>query len=186
MDQARGKPLTPAQNRTTRQAGCRQPTNANGPSPFEGAFKSALSLKGGSHSEHDAFQIFPTTAGIRTNYLTNVSLNEQTICQRSSQIQRRLERLEWLCFDDKCNKLDTLSCSFRLVGVFTSVQVSCAQTFHHLAPIRCSTIQQETSREDVVFQLKERGFDVAFATKRCHSRQSEVVFFQIQLPAKRQ
>ena len=40
-----------------------------------------------------------------------------------------------------------------------------AQTFPHVSPIGCSTTQQETSRQDVDFRLKERDIDVAVATK---------------------
>ena len=40
--------------------------------------------------------------------------------------QRRLDRLEWLCFDDKCNRLDALSCSSTLVSFFTRIHVSWA------------------------------------------------------------
>ena len=43
-----------------------------------------------------------------------------------SRIQRRLERLEWMYFEDKCNRLDALYCSSTLVSVFTRVLVSCA------------------------------------------------------------
>ena len=55
--------------------------------------------------------------------------------QGKGRIQRRLERLEWLCFDDKCNRLDALSCSSTLVSFYTRVQVSCADispSFSHL------------------------------------------------------
>ena len=55
--------------------------------------------------------------------------------KEGGRIQRRLERLEWLCFDDKCNRLDALSCSSTLVSFFTRVQVSCADispSFSHL------------------------------------------------------
>ena len=100
MDQARGKPPTPAQNSTTRPVAAYPPAPMVHPSD-EGVFKAAPSLKGG----------------------------------RKGRIQRRLERLEWLYFDDKCNRFDALSCSSTLVSFFTSVQVSCADispSFSHL------------------------------------------------------
>ena len=59
----------------------------------------------------------------------------RTRAKGRGRIQRRLERLEWLCFDDKCKRLDALSCSSTLVSFFTRVQVSCADispSFSHL------------------------------------------------------
>ncbi len=38
--------------------------------------------KGGINSEQNAFQPLPTTAGIRTNDLIHVSINDQYACQR--------------------------------------------------------------------------------------------------------
>ena len=62
----------------------------NPPAPMvhpsdEGVLKAAPSLKGGSQNE----------------YLTHISISDQTAFQKRCRIQRRLERLEWLCFDDK-------------------------------------------------------------------------------------
>ena len=59
-------------------------------------------------------------------------------------VQRRLGRLEWLCFDDKCNKLDALSCSSTLVSFFTRFQVSCAD----ISP-SCSHLMLDNSAGDI-------------------------------------
>ncbi|AHF63932.1 hypothetical protein Syncc8109_1575 [Synechococcus sp. WH 8109] len=59
-------------------------------------------------------------------------------------MQRRLERLEWLCFDDKCNRLDALFCSSSLVSVFSRVQVSCAD----ISP-SCSHLMHDNSAGDI-------------------------------------
>ena len=77
----------------------------------------------------------PSKGGVRTNNLTHVLSTTRTRAKGRGRIQRRLERLEWLCFDDKCNRLDALSCSSTLVSFFTRVQVSCADispSFSHL------------------------------------------------------
>ena len=61
-------------------------------------------------------------------------------------VQRRLGRLdlEWLCFDDRCNKLDALSCSSTLVSFFTRFQVSCAD----ISP-SCSHLMLDNSAGDI-------------------------------------
>ena len=70
--------------------------------------------------------------------------------KNGGQIQRRLERLEWLCFDDNCNRLDALSCSSTLVSFFTRVQVSCAD----ISP-SCSHLMLDNSAGDI---QGRRGF----------------------------
>ena len=101
--------------------------------------------------------------------------NEPTTRTGKRPAQRRLDRLQWLCFDDRCNRLDALSCSSTLVSFFTRVQVSCAD----ISP-SCSHLMLDNSagdikaREDMDDQLKKRDIDVAVATKRCHLRQSKV------------
>ena len=77
----------------------------------------------------------PSNGGVRTNNLTTFPSTTRRPAKGRGRIQRRLERLEWLCFDDKCNRLDALSCSSTLVSFFTRVQVSCADispSFSHL------------------------------------------------------
>ena len=115
----------------------------------EGVFRAAPSLKGGSQNEqpHPRFHQQP-----------------DRLKKEGGRIQRRLERLEWLCLDDKCNRFDALSCSSTLVSFFTRVQVSCADispSFSHL--------MLDNSAGDIKgrcgFQLKERDIDVAVATK---------------------
>ena len=59
-------------------------------------------------------------------------------------VQLRLGRLEWLCFDDKCNKLDAFSCSSTLVSFFTKFQVSCAD----ISP-SCSHLMLDNSAGDI-------------------------------------
>ena len=75
----------------------------------EGVFKAAPSLKGGSQNEqpHPRFH-----------------QQSDRLQKEGGRIQRRLERLEWLCFEDKCNRLDALSSSSTLVSFLTRVQVS--------------------------------------------------------------
>ena len=74
--------------------------------------------------------------------------NEPTIRTRKSPAQRRLDRLEWLCFDDRCNRLDALSCSSTLVSIFTKVQVSCAD----ISP-SCSHLMLDNSAGDIKGRL---------------------------------
>ena len=78
----------------------------------------------------------PTSnGGVRTNNLTTFPSTTRRPAKGRGRIQRRLERLEWLCFEDKCNRLDALSCSSTLVSFLTRVQVSCADispSFSHL------------------------------------------------------
>ena len=76
--------------------------------------------------------------------------NEPTTRTRKSPAQRRLDRLEWLCFDDRCNRLDALSCSSTLVSIFTKVQVSCAD----ISP-SCSHLMLDNSAGDI---KGRRGF----------------------------
>ena len=76
--------------------------------------------------------------------------NEPTTRTRKSPAQRRLDRLEWLCFDDRCNRLDALSCSSTLVSFFTRVQVSWAD----ISP-SCSHLMLDNSAGDI---KGRRGF----------------------------
>ena len=101
----------------------------------EGVFKAAPSLKGGSQNEqpHPRFHQQP-----------------DRLQKEGGRIQRRLERLEWLCFDDKCNRFDALSCSSTLVSFFTRVQVSCAD----ISP-SCSHLMLDNSAGDI---KGRRGF----------------------------
>ena len=62
--------------------------------------------------------------------------------------QRRLDRLEWLCFDDKCNRLDALSCSSTLVSFFTRIHVSWAD----ISP-SCSHLMLDSSAGDIKSRL---------------------------------
>ena len=62
--------------------------------------------------------------------------------------QRRLDRLEWLCFDDKCNRLDAFSCSSTLVSFFTRIHVSWAD----ISP-SCSHLMLDSSAGDIKSRL---------------------------------
>ena len=143
MDQARGKPPTPAQNSTTFPVADNPPKLTVHPTD-EGVLKAAPSVKGRSHSEQDAFQTLLTTAGIRTNTSPTFPSTTRTRAKGRGRIQRRLDRFEWMCFDDKCNRLDALSCSSTLVSFFTRFQVSCAD----ISP-SCSHLMLDNSAGDI-------------------------------------
>ena len=86
----------------------------------------------------------PSKGGVRTNTSPTFPSATKPRSKKGCRIQRRLERLEWLCFDDKCNRLDALSCSSTLVSFFTSVQVSCAD----ISP-SCSHLMLDNSAGDI-------------------------------------
>ena len=70
--------------------------------------------------------------------------NEPTMRTRKSPAQQRLDRLEWLCFDDRCNKFDALSCSSTLMSLLTRLHVSCAD----ISP-SCSHLMLDNSAGDI-------------------------------------
>ena len=143
MDQARGKPPTPAQNSTTRPVAANPPTPAGHPSN-EGVFKASPSLK---RKTQLGARRLPTFADNNESERTTSPTFPSTTRTRGKgrgRIQRRLDRFEWMCFDDKCNRLDALSCSSTLVSVFTRVQVSCAD----ISP-SCSHLMLDNSAGDI-------------------------------------
>ena len=98
------------------------------------------------------------------NNLTHVSINNQTAFKRKGSNSTAIGALGVTVFRRQMQQVGCLVLLFHFGEFFTRVQVSCADispSFSHLM----LDIQQETSREDVVFQLKERDIDVAVATK---------------------
>ena len=88
--------------------------------------------------------------------------------------QRRLDRLEWLCFDDKCNRLDALSCSSSLVSFFTRIQVSWAD----ISPSG-SHLMLDSSAGDIKSSLggqqaKEPSLVATGKPDPCHLRKLEI------------
>ena len=101
MDQARGKPPTPAQNSTTR------PVAANPPAPLvhpssEGVFKAAPSLKG----------------GVRTNNPTHISINNQTTCTRKGSNSAAIGTLGVAVFRRQMQQVGCLVLLFHLGELF--------------------------------------------------------------------
>ena len=144
MDQARGKPPTPAQNSTTRPVAANPPTPAGHPSD-EGVVKAAPSpqKEDSTRSKTPSNLCRQQRKSERTTSPTFPSTT-RTRAKGRGRIQRRLDRFEWMCFDDKCNRLDALSCSSTLVSVFTRVQVSCAD----ISP-SCSHLMLDNSAGDI-------------------------------------
>ena len=101
MDQARFKPPTPAQNSTTR------PVAANPPAPLvhpssEGVLKAAPSLKGGSQNE----------------YLTHISISEQTAFQKRVSNSAAIGALGVAVFRRQMQQVGCLVLLFHLGELF--------------------------------------------------------------------
>ena len=116
--------------------GCRQPTNAIGSFLRRRTDQlSDLSQRGDSTRSKTPSNLCRQQRESERTTSPTLSSTTRTRAKGRGRIQRRLGRLEWLCFDDKCNKLDALSCSSTLVSFFTRFQVSCADispSFSHL------------------------------------------------------
>ena len=101
MDQARGKPPTPAQNSTSR------PVAANPPAPMvhpsdEGVFKAAPSLKGGSQNEQPH----------------HISINNQTTCTRKGSNSAAIGALGVAVFRRQMQQVGCLVLLFHLGELF--------------------------------------------------------------------
>ena len=93
---------------------------------------------------------------------------------KQDSYQRRLDRLEWLCFDDKCNRLDALSCSSTLVSFFTRIHVSWAD----ISP-SCSHLMLDSSAGDIKSclggnKLRKQAWWQPTKSDTCHLRKLEI------------
>ena len=115
MDQARVKPPTPAQNSTTRHAGCRQLTNTNLHHSNEGGFRAESSLKWGNHAKTRGLLAFAYKERVWKDDLTLRSI-KQPSCLRKNAIQTKKSKLFLLkekapgCLTNQglCSKLSIL------------------------------------------------------------------------------
>ena len=96
----------------------------------------------------------PSKGGVRTNTSPTFPSATKPRSKKGCRIQRRLECLEWLCFDDKCNRLDALSCSSTSVNLFTRVQVSCAEIFPIVLPFDARQFSRRHQGKTCLFNLR--------------------------------
>ena len=153
MDQARGKPPTPAQNSTTSPIAANPPTPTGHPSD-EGVFKAAPSLKGGTQLGTRGLPTFVDKSGISTKSPTHVSINDQNACQRKGSNSAAIGALGVTMFRRQMQQVGCLVLLFNLGERFHQSPGVLRRHFTILLPFDARQFSRRHQRKNWLLNLK--------------------------------